>query len=128
MLRIMSLPISIMKNIIGGNMNFSLEEQKIGTWIDGKPVYQKTFDSTFPASVPVSTFTNLQDISNLNIKSLIYADGIYYHSSDSNRPFTMNSLNGIFSISNNYLEWYTIHSGVANQKYTCTIMYTKTTD
>ena len=23
--------------------NYSLEEQKIGTWIDGKPLYQKTF-------------------------------------------------------------------------------------
>lgn len=23
--------------------NYSLEEQKVGTWIDGKPLYQKTF-------------------------------------------------------------------------------------
>lgn len=43
MLRIMSLPISIMKKLMGGNMDFSLEEKVVGTWIDGKPLYQCAF-------------------------------------------------------------------------------------
>ena len=31
------------QNIIGGGMhNYSTEEQVIGTWIDGKPIYEKT--------------------------------------------------------------------------------------
>ena len=32
---------------------FSLEEQRIGTWIDGKPLYQKTIDFGFMESVNV---------------------------------------------------------------------------
>lgn len=27
----------------GGSMNYSTDEQVVGTWIDGKPLYQKTF-------------------------------------------------------------------------------------
>lgn len=30
-------------------MNYSLEEQQIGTWIDGKPLYQKTFMGKIPS-------------------------------------------------------------------------------
>ncbi len=31
--------------ILGGmSMNYSTQEQSIGTWIDGRPVYQKVFD------------------------------------------------------------------------------------
>ena len=31
----------------GGSMNYSTDEQVVGTWIDGKPLYQKTFTMTF---------------------------------------------------------------------------------
>ena len=34
----------------GGAVNYSTTEQQIGTWIDGKPLYQKTFSSTTPAT------------------------------------------------------------------------------
>ena len=41
------------KNLLGKVLkktvnNYSLEEQKIGTWVDGKPLYQKTIDFTTP--------------------------------------------------------------------------------
>lgn len=34
----------------GGSTSYSTTEQVIGTWIDGKPLYQKTFSATTPAT------------------------------------------------------------------------------
>lgn len=31
-------------------LNYSTDEQIIGTWIDGKPLYQKTFETTTPSN------------------------------------------------------------------------------
>ena len=126
MLRIMSYPISMLKNIIGGSMDFSLDEKKVGTWIDGRPVYQKTFHSNLPASVPVNSMITLQDLSDLNIETIIHLDGIYYV--NSNNRYSMNSYNGILMYNNTNLQWYTIHSNLGSKEYTCTILYTKTTD
>jgi hypothetical protein len=39
----------------GGAINYSTEEQRIGTWIDGKPLYQKTFVETTPSSANVDS-------------------------------------------------------------------------
>ena len=36
--------------LMGNGLNYSTEEQVIGRWIDGKPVYQKTYDFTVPVS------------------------------------------------------------------------------
>lgn len=37
------------KNIfMDAGSNYSTEEQVVGTWIDGKPIYQKTFIGSFP--------------------------------------------------------------------------------
>lgn len=35
---------------IGNDTDYSTEEKIIGTWIDGKPIYQKTFVSTMPTT------------------------------------------------------------------------------
>lgn len=35
---------------VGTGTDYSTEEQVIGTWIDGKPLYQKTFETTTPAN------------------------------------------------------------------------------
>ena len=35
---------------VGTGTDYSTEEQIIGTWIDGKPLYQKTFETTTPAN------------------------------------------------------------------------------
>ena len=36
--------IESLKTLKGGSQNYSLDEQVVGTWIDGKPLYQKTLD------------------------------------------------------------------------------------
>ena len=40
-----------------GGENYSTEEQKIGTWIDGKPVYRKVFSYTTTSNNQMLDFT-----------------------------------------------------------------------
>ena len=51
--------------------NYSTEEQRIGTWIDGKPLYQITIQDT------ILETTKLIDISNLYIETPVAMDGFY---------------------------------------------------
>ena len=52
----------------GGGVDYSTTEQNTGLkWIDGKPIYQKTF------SIASNSYA---DISGLNIDSVISADGM----------------------------------------------------
>lgn len=51
----------------GGGAIYSLSEQVVGQWINGKPIYQKTFNIT-PNSYA--------DISTLNIDTVVSSDGI----------------------------------------------------
>lgn len=52
------------------NVHYSTEEQVIGTWIDGKPIYQRTW--TFNAlSIPYNTWTDLTGISNSGMERII---------------------------------------------------------
>lgn len=51
---------------------YSTNETKIGTWIDGKPIYRKTFNVT---SV-TNTNSDLVDISGLNVDNMVKLYGI----------------------------------------------------
>jgi len=55
------------------NNLYSTEEQVIGTWIDGKPIYRSVFETTTPSNI--DTPTDILDCSNLNIDHLIKLDG-----------------------------------------------------
>jgi len=50
---------------IGNDTDYSTEEKIIGTWIDGKPLYQKTFVQSI--SVAVGDTTYVGDLSGLDI-------------------------------------------------------------
>ncbi len=53
---------------------YSLEETVVGTWIDGKPIYQRTFVATVsPVSGSVKSFTMTADI-NVNNAALVGND------------------------------------------------------
>ena len=43
------------------NNVYSLEETVVGTWIDGKPLYKKTFVTTTPSSTTETTVVDLTD-------------------------------------------------------------------
>ena len=58
---------------------YSTTEKRIGTWIDGKPLYQKTIVDTMPTVTTSGTRANRQiDISGLTISACISIDGVYY--------------------------------------------------
>ena len=50
--------------------NYSTEEKIIGTWIDGKPIYQKTFNIA-NASL-ASTNLNLNSYVSISFETVIY--------------------------------------------------------
>lgn len=68
------------KNVVNANddkFNYTQEEQRIGTWIDGKPIYRKIITKT---SFTVGETTNTHGISNIdfivNVRGVgIRADG-----------------------------------------------------
>lgn len=105
-------------------MNFSTDEKVIGTWIDGKPLYQKTVDC---GTMPIATTKEIP-LNISNVDKIVYAIGGANRSSDStyisfpdNPPCDLYICNG-----NAYLVTTTDKSGYT---YTyLTLRYTKTTD
>ena len=130
--------VNAIKGTGGGSLlNFGLEEQVVGTWIDGRPIYQKTITgydiiSTTNKSVLVSdnidimikpVFGYLKYI-NANDSSIDISE-IPYHCFDTSYIINANLKNGYINIekgssinANNY------SSVIA----TMTFQYTKTTD
>ena len=108
-------------------VHYSTDEQVIGTWINGKPLYQKTLD----VGVLPNNNTKLVSIDS-NIDLIINYDGFAYSTTDRTyqRPLPMvGSSNAIIRIDRNgndlriitYDNW-TTYTGFV------TIQYTKTTD
>ena len=104
--------------------NYSTEEQRIGTWIDGKPVYQKTYSGTTsgPQTILDNNMGEIEFIVNKSIclinDSYLVSDG-YYGSTD-NYLAMVRAPNGNLILS--YASYY------ANKRYIATVQYTKTTD
>ena len=60
-----------------GTDKYSTEEIKIGTWIDGKPLYRKVVNFTIPALSSSSAYlTNIVDLSAYNIDELTRINSI----------------------------------------------------
>lgn len=109
--------------------NYSTEEQIIGTWIDGKPLYQKTFNVMTPTSA--NTATSILDISSLNIDARVNLFGMvdeykaraninfYYSSTDYVATYFVGDSE---AIAMKTASWY------VNKQCYITIQYTKTTD
>jgi len=122
MLRIMSHPIEIMKLLVGGDMDFSLEEKKVGAWIDGKPVYQRTFQ--IASSTPqhqILTDTN-------DIKRIIYTTGSYIRTSICTSPFYSSANEWVLTtVQDNNIHIF-FSTGHSYTDIIITCLYIKTTD
>ena len=121
--------------------NYSTEEQKVGTWIDGKPIYQRSFvvtadvlirggGTSMSVEVPGFSSTYVSDILP-TMDAMIDADVNYYDAESTN---TFKFAKGISIIkSNGYIASYD-NPGVEYIGYhvlkdsVITIKYTKTTD
>ena len=107
------------------NVHYSTDEQVIGTWIDGKTLYQKTYSGTLGGTVgsDVSNYkmTDLSDIDTIvSISGTL--QGItpinsYYASDNYNMVFVNGAKNGLYCNGKN----------IGGNTYKVTIQYTKTT-
>ena len=111
----------VLKKAVASN-NYSFEEQRIGTWVDGKPLYQKTIKV-----VP----TNQESYFDLEVDNLdvcyvydgycVY-DGVQYCMLD----YLSQVCCSIFNLKLNI--YVAGDPGFRNIPYIVTIRYTKTTD
>ena len=111
----------------GGSFDYSTTEKVIGTWIDGKPLYQKTL--SLP-NLPNNGSINLTTPN--NIKLLVDVEGVIYSTIDSTYqrplPFPADGGNQIrVDINNSILRIVTYADWSLYVGY-LTIRYTKTTD
>ena len=112
--------IESLKTLKGGSQNYSLDEQVVGTWIDGKPIYQKTFTNLSIAfSWNSSNKHAVATISPL-LTNYEHVVGIWGLNSTSNVFLYIN-----FSIEGSSWKLMTF---TGNSVDTLTIQYTKTTD
>ena len=111
--------------------NYSTEEQVIGTWIDGKPLYQKSFSANSPAIVgsedTIATF-------NLSVDKIISLD-LILQSGHEFIPAGWQYQSTSYAITNVYARATatSLAMSVGVSAYTskpvfATIQYTKTTD
>lgn len=111
-----------------GRGNYSLEEQKIGTWIDGKPLYRKTMKFEVKASGSISFNHN---ISNVGIFTNAY--GMVERTNGYQHPITRIGSDGNYlgldSINNSTITLYIDNDFSTTVAFAyITLEYTKTTD
>jgi hypothetical protein len=101
------------------------EEQIVGTWIDGKPIYRKVFTGT------ITSVSNLKigTISNFKEAIRIYGITSMNNYSTSITQYWDSSIKFITQINNANGDVYiNAGSSSANQLYKAIVEYTKTTD
>lgn len=114
-------------------MKYPTAETKIGTWIDGKPVYRKSF---YAGQFSSSSAETLVDVTSLNIDTVVRTYGTFHGAFWGPLPYvdpaTIISCIALFvydnGTTNNYVvRRYSANYEVGSDVY-LTIEYTKTTD
>ena len=106
---------------------YSTDEQVIGTWIDGKPLYRKTIISNFevPFVTQVTSYDIRHNIS--NIDKVVYAE-----MTDGLKHIPNLSMSGgtttIDYVSSTMIEIRYINDSWSQRNWYITLEYTKTTD
>ena len=106
--------------------SYSTEEQIVGTWIDGKPLYQKTITGTMPSTT--GTFTkHYIDVENMEM-AYVY-DGYCKYSDSAYAPMGYTNYYSFdVSITDSCVTINNSQSQYLSKPFVCTIRYTKTTD
>ena len=121
------------------SQDFTTSEQRIGTWIDGKPLYQKTIDC---GVVPSSATSDIIIYSEQgDFETVMLVEDASYSGSAGTNDYTYNPINMLYSVSgDDYIVTYvSTTNGELNINHKCanyhvgsdlvvTIRYTKTTD
>lgn len=132
--------ITLIKKMVNDTSNeiFSTEEVKTNkVWIDGKPIYRKVFETTFPTIThDYSSYSATRiDVSNLNIDTVVDLDGIITETNGTNF-WTLNFYNHlagasvVSAVTNEAttLAFTTNSMWLSTAPITAILEYTKTTD
>lgn len=111
--------ISIMRNLDFSNI-YTEEERIIGCWIDGRPIYQKTWTINMGSS----NWTKTQNITNEDFQMINEILKAETYDTDSTTP--RHVICSSKKMSNTVIRFYTIEEMASIDHYT--LMYTKTTD
>jgi len=130
----------ISNGFVQGQFNFSTEEQVIGKWIDGKPVYQRTFSLLNYSDDDLTRHhITIADVSSLNINDIIDICG-FLRCQSMNLPISacVNMTDAMYyyvQVSSTGLLiltcqkcWWSVTSLNSPVNVYATIRYTKTTD
>ena len=107
--------------------NYSTDEQIVGTWVNGKPIYQKTFTGTTSATTTsdsvAGTISNFDTLINSNGTIFLSgAWGVNQHS----LPY--NNVAEYYVDDSNQIIIHKQNEIANNKQYMVTLQYTKTTD
>lgn len=114
-----------------GGINYSTTEQVIGTWIDGKPIYQKTFYTADLNYSTVKTNINVGSISGIDM--VVSLTGILANASKTARyqvPFPTPSSGNLTNINYDYTNnciYFSSTTTWSDGELYVTMQYTKTT-
>ena len=126
------------KAVVAGDV-YSTDERVVGTWIDGKPIYQKTITGTFPSTTSTSAFDAGSNIAN-NVAEIINYYGKATFPGDFPNVVTQTMPMTDISLTFTTKIWGYVNQGIlnlwgvnsnsimVNQPFVFTIQYTKTTD
>lgn len=105
--------------------HFSTDEQVVGTWINGKPLYQKTFTGTFSGIIDkTKKLIDVGTIDNVSMAVQLWGSsyGIIFPSAwDNTYYIRILNVNGIIRVVTNYAE-------INDKNYYVTAQYIKNTD
>lgn len=110
----------------GGNMIYSTEEKIVGTWTDGKPLYEKTI--LFAVSLAGGVFTTIAEIADMDEYCYGYGKlntGVTFDHPLPGRSF---DLGAEHSVSPKLIRIYNTSSSTYSATGNATVAYTKTTD
>lgn len=107
-------------------VHYSTEEQVIGTWIDGKPLYQKTVDQTIGSDADYTVFANGIAHAHLVNSSFEYSSGRWMSFDYISLGATSNSRTCYVDVQNGALNLH--NQSNSSIHWIATIQYTKTTD
>ena len=107
-------------NILNNINKYSTDEKIIGTYIDGKPLYKKTFQVTTSA-----TLNAFNDIYSANIENV---PSLHFQFRKGNERYPENHQQFSFYVVNGILKEYHTNGYYSEGELTVTLKYTKTTD
>lgn len=117
-------------------IDYSLDEKKIGTWIDGKPLYQKTIVTTSPSvantdTVVYSEAGNFDMVKLMGDSYIKLLASTYVTYNPVNMVYTLSNYNAVYPYVQNGILYISVKASSAeylSSELVITIQYTKTTN